>query len=321
MRIVYVGSGEFGCATLRCLAASEHEVIQVITQPARPSGRGRRLQSTPIARLASQLHLACLEAEDINREDICRSIQQWSPELLLVIAFGQKLGPALLHLADCRVVNLHASLLPQYRGAAPIAWAIREGQTQTGLTLFSLNERWDAGAILGQITCPIDPRVTAGELHDRLAEMAGPFVLEMLDRIAHGRINPIAQDDRLASRAPKLTKQDGAIRWSQPADRLHDFLRAMWPWPGAYCRLQRRSRTAEPLRITLIRTQVEPDPGGPTGPADRPPAGTINEDLSIQCVPGRLRILELKPQNGRIMPFQDFVNGHRLQPGDRFLDG
>jgi methionyl-tRNA formyltransferase len=319
MRIVYLGSGEFGCASLLKLYDSEHKILQVVTQPARQSGRGRKVKPTAIATLANQLNLSCLETANVNAPEIIAKILVLEPDVLLVIAFGQKIGTELLQLPNCRVINLHGSLLPKYRGAAPINWAILQGETETGLTVIELNEQWDAGEILGQIKTRIAPTETAGDLYARLAQLGPKIILEVLEKIVTGWDAPQSQDSRLAGRAPKLTKQDGAICWSQSAEALRNFIHGMSPWPGAFCYLkQQKKKTAE--RITLLRAEVVESQEG-TEESNATTSGTVGEDGNIVCAPGRLRLLEVKPDNGRLMTFTDFANGRHLEKGDRLLDG
>ena len=319
MRIVFFGSGGFGCSSLRQLHESGHELLQVVTQPARQSGRGRKEKPTAIAALAAALQLSWVESENVNEEAFIKTIRALEPDVLVVIAFGQKVGKAWLQMPNCRIINLHGSLLPKYRGAAPINWAIINGETETGLTLIELNEQWDAGDILGQIRTKILPTETAGELHDRLAEMGPPLLSEVLEQIAQGRDAPRGQDNRFASRAPKLKKQDGAIRWARSAEQLRNFIHGMSPWPGAFCDLKQQAKD-KPERITLVRAKVAQPDDGIIVP-DSTAAGNVLEDMSIHCATGRLCVLEVKPDNGRLMPFADFANGRHLQKGDRFLDG
>lgn len=319
MRIIFLGSGDFGCPSLRQLHQCGHSLLQVITQPARQSGRGRKTKPTAIATLASELKLPCIETANVNEADLVTKIQAYEPDVLIVIAFGQKIGNQLLQIPNCRVINLHGSLLPKYRGAAPIHWAIINGETETGLTVIELNEQWDAGDILGQVMTKILPAETAGELYDRLAQMGPQLVSNVLEKIATGKDSPITQDNQFASRAPKLKKEDGSICWSQPAEVLRNFINGMSPWPGAFCYLKQQGKD-KTERLTLIRAEVvspadSDDIAGPTA------AGTVAADRSIYCSTGRLRLVEVKPDNGRQMTFSDFANGRHLQKGDWFLDG
>ena len=321
MRIIFFGSGEFGRLTLGWLAQSEHELLQIVTQPARPAGRGRKIVRTLIAQLAERLDLPVVESPDVNQADFIARISALQPQIIMVIAFGQKIGPALLSLSDCRVINLHGSLLPAYRGAAPINWAIINSEKQTGLTIIELDETWDGGAILGQKATGIGPTETAGELHDRLAEMGPALMAQVLDQIARGVDQPLVQDARRASRAPKLRKADAAVAWNQPARQICSKINGMWPWPGAYCFL-RQANSDKFERLTLARAELGPvaSDSEPGDSNNRAPAGRLADDLSITCGRGRLRLLELKPENGKLMSFADFVNGRRLQPGDQFAN-
>jgi len=324
MRIVFCGGGDFGLNSLRWLAGSEHDVVLVVTQPPRPAGRGRKVVRTAISELAETLGLACLETADINTPEHTARIRHLEPDIIVVIALGQKIGPELLRVPHCRTINLHSSLLPKYRGAAPINWAIINGETETGLTVIELNEQWDAGEMLGQARTPIGAEETAGELHDRLAAMGPDLLAEVLENIARGTITPLPQNHALASRAPKLKKADGAIDWSREAAVLRNQIHGMWPWPGAQCLLlQGGKNTPETILLARARTPDTPDEESVKvrvmpGPAPRP--GELLDDLTIQCGRSRLQLLEVKPAGGRLMSFADFVNGRRLKPRDRFLN-
>jgi len=315
MRVVFLGSGRFGCDSLTWLVRSEHELIHVVTQPARPAGRGRKTIPTPIATLAQELQLSVCESADVNEPAFVRRIHHLRPDVMLVIAFGQKIGPSLLDTPGCRVVNLHGSLLPRYRGAAPVNWAIINGERRTGITVIELNERWDAGDILGQLATDIDPAETAGELHDRLAAMGPDLLADVLRQIAEGTAKPIQQDDSLQCRAPKLRKADGAIRWHRSAERIRNHIHGMWPWPGAFCRLKQAHRS-KCERLTIARAKVLAE----TSAAETEP-GAVTDDLSIACGTGRLMPIQVRPDSGKLMDFSDFANGRHLKVGDMFLDG
>ncbi len=315
MKIVYLGSGAIGTPSLRWLLEAGHEVPLVVTQPARPSGRGRKTIPTPIAELArNTLDIPCLEAADVNTSDVVRQIADARPEIILVVAFGQKIGSELLNLPQTHVVNVHASLLPKYRGAAPINWAIIQGETETGLSLFALNEQWDAGAVWGTVSLPIGPNETASEVHDRLAFL-GPQLLERtLPEIASGRQRPLPQDDSLACRAPKLKKSDGLIDWSRPAAEVHNRIRGLWSWPGAFTQLSQPQR--EPLRVIVARTDIQ---AVQPAPADVTP-GDLHPEKGVACGDQIwLAIGQVKPENGRLISFADFINGKHITFGDRFV--
>ncbi len=313
MRIVFMGSGQFGMPSLSYLAKN-HKLVEIFTQPARPAGRGRKVTPTPVELTARELGIPFREAENINALSEVEHIRTLNPDIILVIAFGQWIGKEILALPNCRILNLHSSLLPKYRGAAPINWAIINGESETGITIFELNEQWDAGNILGQHRTPIHPLETAGELHDRLAAMGPLLISEILRKIADGAIHPYHQDDSLACKAPKLQKSSGAIDWSRPANEIACQIRGMWPWPGGYCHLLTHGNT-EPIRLTLVRAESFLD-----NPANSPP-GCLLPDMSIACGSGSLKIHELKPQNSKVMSYKAFLNGHQLSPGDCFLNG
>lgn len=313
MRMIFLGGGEFGVPSLDWLTQSGHDVALVVTQPARPAGRGQKLLPTPIASLAQRLQLPCLETADVNTPENIRKILALNPQILLTIAFGQKIGTELLHVPGGLTINLHSSLLPKYRGAAPINWAIINGETETGLTVIEINDQWDAGAILGRLKTAMNPQETAGELHDRLAGMGPQLLDEVLKKIEAGNIQPLPQDHSQACRAPKLKKTDGAIDWSRSALVLRNQIHGLWPWPGAYCQL-RQTGKPKTERLAIARVRVHET-------ATQATPGLVAKDLTVACGQHRLELLEVKPDNSRLMSFADFVNGRRLQPGDQFLNG
>lgn len=313
MRIIYFGGGQFACPSLRWLNESTHDIFEVITGPPRPAGRGKKLRPTPIAALARELDLPCREEPNVNQPELLDHFRSLNPDVIIVIAFGQKLGPGLFDMPGCRVINIHGSLLPALRGAAPINWAIMNGSTETGLTVIELNEVWDGGAILGQNATPIRTNETAGELHDRLADLAPALLEDVLNKIAAGTDQPLAQDETKASRAPKLSKADAAIDWTQTATVIRNRIHGTWPWPGAYCHLQQPNK--QPERIIIARAElVEPAP-----PSASP--GSLDENMNVVCGAGSLRLLEVKPTGGKLMTFRDLLNGRRISTRDRFENG
>jgi methionyl-tRNA formyltransferase len=313
MRILFLGSGEFGCASLRNLRDHGHDISLVITQPARPGGRGRKPLETPISQLCQELKLPCLECKNVNEAEVVNQITKLQPEVILVIAFGQKIGAEILKIPNCHVCNLHASLLPKYRGAAPINWAILKGETHTGLTVFELDENWDSGAIWGQIKTEIASGETASELHDRLASLAPPLLDEVLIAIDADASRPEIQQHEQATRAPKLKKVDGAIDWSKSAQEISRHVAGLWSWPGAYCYLQ-KSGGKKPQRLTLARALP-----GEANAGDKP--GAFLKDMTVVCGQGSLRILEVKPDGSRLMSFTDLINGQHLTHQDCLKNG
>ena len=245
--ILFAGSGAFGEPTLRGLVAAGHRVVRVYTQPDRPAGRGKRLSATPMAVVAGELGLAVVRTADLNAEPLPPA------DVMVVIAFGQKIGPAAVNHARLGSVNLHASLLPKYRGAAPINWAMLAGDAATGNSVIRLAERMDAGAVLGQSQLTIGESETAGELHDRLAADGAPLVLRVLSELAAGAAVETPQDQALATTAPKLSRQTAVVDWGRPAAEVVRRINGLSPWPG--CRVRLLDGDRETATVTLVRAR------------------------------------------------------------------
>ena len=314
MKIVYLGSGEFGIPCLDALKASRHEIALVVSKPAQPAGRGRRCCPTPVSHWAESRAEPFIETANANAPEIVKRIADTRPDALVAIAFGQKIGPELLALPPKGAVNVHASLLPKYRGAAPINWAIIRGEKETGLSISTLADRMDAGDILAQLATDIGVHETAGELHDRLARMAPPLLIETLDQIEAGAATYAKQDEFHASKAPKLKKADGQVDFHQPAFVIADKIRGFWPWPGAHS-LYLNARTGRIMRVTFALADVLWEPT----PASSAP-GAFDRDLNVVCGDGKLGIRKIKPAGSGLMEFKDFINGWHVQPGDRFIE-
>ena len=313
MRIIYLGSGEFGLPTLERLHR-EHEVVAVVSQPDRPAGRKRQLTPTPIARWADARGLQVLKAENVNTEAFIERIKAYQPDASVVVAFGQKLSPDLIAGLGRLVVNLHGSLLPKYRGAAPINWALMEGETVAGVTVIELAQRMDAGAMVGKAQLPIDPLETAGELHDRLAQLGPDLVGDVLDRLERGTLDAQPQDETQATRAPKLSKADGTVDFNHPAETVRNRVHGLTPWPG--CRVNWHCRhTGQTQVLTLRRVQALPELPAFV-PADTPPGGVL-EGLLVMTGRGAIRLIELQAAGTRPMNAEAFARGHHLAPGDQ----
>jgi len=316
MRIVFAGSGTFGLPTLRALMDSGQEIILVVTQPDRPAGRGRSLRVGPVKRLAKARGLAILQPEDVGAPAAVRRIHDARPDLLLVVAYGQILGRRLLQVPSYGAVNLHASLLPKYRGAAPVNWAIINGESETGLSVIEMTEAMDAGDILGQRATPIGPDETAGQVLDRLAEVGARLVTEIVREIPLDEVARRRQNETQATYAPRLKKRDGRIDWDKPADEVYNHIRGVTPWPGAFSFLPAGGKK-RPLRVVVDRAARSPVPARKAAPGVVVSAGA--EGIDVACVRGAVRILELTPAGKRRMGAADFLHGHPLARGDRFL--
>lgn len=304
LRVLFAGSGEFGVPTLRALIASGCELPLVISQPDRPAGRGRQLTPTPISSLAMQHALPLLRTSNINSESLPDA------DVLVVIAFGQKVAPSVVQQPRLGSVNLHASLLPRHRGAAPVHWAILGGDELTGNSVIRLAQRMDAGAVLGTSAPRRVGLLTTRELHDQLADDGPEVVLRVLDQLQSGRALEVPQDESLATLAPKLDRDAARLDFARPAVEVARRLRAMYDWPG--CRVRLLDREREIARLTLARadfTAVGTSPGAPPG--------TITADGAIATGSGVVRVLDVHPEGGRLMSLSAFRNGRPWSAGMR----
>lgn len=313
MKIVYFGSGWFGIESLNALYGSEHDLSLIVTQPPNPAGRGRKPNPTPVAHWAGSHGVPFIETDNVNVPETIERIADYQPDLNIVIAFGQKICIDLTTLPTKGSINVHSSLLPKYRGAAPINWAIINGETETGLSVIALAQKMDAGCVLSQVRTDIDPNETAGHVHDRLAKMAGPLLLKTIDQIADGTAVYTEQDHSIATLAPKLKKSDGILDFSEPADVLARKIRGFWPWPGASSSYVGK-KSNKSVRITFAGAEVVES----VNPAGLP-VGTLDENLNIICGKNALKVTQIKPAGSAFMTFKDFTNGRQTQPGDSFV--
>ncbi|MFQ5463131.1 MAG: methionyl-tRNA formyltransferase [Phycisphaerae bacterium] len=319
MRIVFMASGVFAVPTLKFLASEHHEIPLLVTQPARAAGRGRRTTRTPVAAVAEQLGLPVVEVDNVNEPDFVQRVREVRAEIGLAIAFGQMLRSDLLDAIPGGFINLHASLLPKYRGAAPINWAILGGEERTGCTVFRIDKRMDAGPILMSRWTQIKPDETAGELHDRLAGIGVDAVSAALELFDGGRLPAgTPQDDALSCPAPKLKKSDGIPSFDRPAKILARHICGMTPWPGVPARFE--SQTGRWENVQLVRARaVEAIPSDRHTEFAIMEPGSIDERRYLVTAEGFLELLEIKPSSGRIMAWRDFVNGRQVGVGDRFM--
>lgn len=312
MNIVYLGSGRFGIECLNALSLSDHDLKLIVTQPAQQAGRGRKPRPTPVACWADEHSIPFIETSDVNTSENINEICGCQPDLIVVIAFGQKIGAELTALPPKGAINVHASLLPKYRGAAPINWAIINGETSTGISIIALAEKMDAGRILSQAQIDIGGDETAGQLHDRLAELAAPLLSNTIDQIAAGTAVYAEQDDSKATLAPKLKKTDGFLDFTEPAEVLAGKIRGLWPWPGAAGNYVSKE-SGKSVRINIAMAKII-ETSNPDGLA----AGTLDENLNVICGKNALKITKIKPAGSPLMDFKAFVNGRQTHPGDMF---
>jgi len=307
VKIVFLGSGPFGLPTLERLR-DEHELTGVISQPDRPAGRRRQSAPTPVASWVQQHapHAPLIRAANVNEPSVVVEVRALPADACVVIAFGQKLSPALL--ADRFVINLHASLLPRWRGAAPVNHAILAGDAETGNTIITVTDRIDAGLILAQSRRPIEPWMTAGDLHDALSTDGPDLVMRALADYQAGRLQPVEQDERLATRAPKLKKSDGWVDFTESADLCRRRVHGLTPWPGATVRIAGES--VKLLRVQTLATNPEQQSDARPGALVDPDAGVV------ACGWGTaLRLLEVQPAGKRPMRWPEFAQGRQLRTG------
>ncbi len=305
LNIIFAGAGEFGLPTLQHLAQS-HNLIQVITQPDRPAGRGQKLTPTPIAQFAEANQLSLLKTANVKSESLPQA------DLLIVIAFGQKIPPHIVNHPRFGSVNLHASRLPKYRGASPIHSAILNGDLTTGNSVIRLAERMDAGAILAQSELTISETETAGELHDRLAQ-AGPDIIDrVITALITNSVIEVPQDDSQATLAPKLNRLAAIISFDRTMKEIANQIRGLYPWPGCRVRVLDENGS-ECGRMTLVRARA-----GMLGLGEKKlPGGTIRSNGSLRVADGLVHILEVQPEGKRPMSLADYRNGHPWDPGMR----
>jgi len=310
MRIVYLGSGAFGVDCLNVLKNSDHNLSLIVTGAAQPAGRGRKTRPTAVACWAMANNVPFIQAENVNVPLTIDKIADQKPDLILVIAFGQKISNELIDLPPQKAINVHASLLPKYRGAAPVNWAVINGEKETGVTIIMLAEKMDAGNILTQIKTQIIPDETAGRLHDRLAVLSAPLVVETIDKIEQHTATYTPQDHTKATLAPKLKKSDGFLDFNQPAATLKNKILGLTPWPGASV-LYNSKKTGKSEKVTIAQAN-------PVQTSSTLPPGTIDENLNVICSRDALAIIKIKPAAGSLMKFRDFVNGRHVELGDTF---
>jgi methionyl-tRNA formyltransferase len=307
-RIIFFGTPEFAVPTLEALLTSRHEVVGVVTQPDRPRGRGHRVSESPIKARAAEAAVPVLQPERLKDPQFLAALQSLRADLGVVAAYGKILTDAVLTQPRLGMINVHASLLPKYRGAAPVHRAVIAGERETGVTIMRVVKALDAGPMLAAIRRPIGPEEASDEVERDLARIGAPLLMATVDRLAAGTIREIPQDESAATYAPRLTKADGALDWSAPAGRIHDRIRGLHPWPLASSFLNGR-------RIILRRSRVDSDDAAAA-------AGSVIEAggdrLIVAAGADAIAIAELQLEGKRPMTVREFLAGHRVSKGDRF---
>ena len=308
MKIAFLGTPKFAVPSLKILQSSDHTVMGVVTVPDKPAGRGRQIHSSAIKEAALGYGMPVLQPENLRDETFIQELQSWNADLFVVVAF-RILPEIVFQMPPQGTFNLHASLLPKYRGAAPINWALINGEKETGLTTFFIDKNIDTGEILLQRSLPIDADKTAGELHDALSIMGAELVLETVNDIAAGTLKPQKQVGEVTL-APKLTKELGKIDWTQSALKCHNLIRGLSPVPASYTMF--RGRRLKILRSRLCEAESHAEAPGCITAVGK------NGPIDVQTSDGLLSILQVKPEGKKMMTAGEFIRGSRIDIGEKF---
>jgi methionyl-tRNA formyltransferase len=314
--IVFFGTPDFAVPSLEALTSSRHRVAAVVSQPDRPKGRGHHLQPTPTKVVAQARGIPVLQPAKIRDEAFLDQIRAFAPDLGVVVAFGRILPDALIAIPRLGMINVHASILPRYRGAAPIQRAVMAGDAESGVTIMRIATELDAGATFAMRTVPIPPDATSGDMESRLAVLGAQLLLPVVDALDAGEAVETPQDHARATFAPKITKEEGVIDWSEPSSRIHDRIRALQPWPLA-------STTLNGLRVVLRKTvpNLPPEKGKYSHSSLTPGTviATTGDEIIVACGwQTQLRIREIQPEGRRAMTVRDFLAGRSVPEGARF---
>ena len=309
MRVVFFGTPQFAVPSLEQLIQSAHDVVGVVTQPDRPRGRGQKVTDAPVKMTAVQHGLPVFQPARLRDPEVKETLIRWAPDLGVVAAYGKILPESVLNLPRFGMINVHASLLPRYRGAAPVQRAVIDGMPETGVTIMRMVLALDAGGMFAKVTRPIGSDETSDIVERDLAHLGASLLLDVIDDLAAGRAVEESQDDSLSTYASKITKEEGLIDWTLAAADIHNRVRGLYPWPHAFSYLNGE-------RLIVMRSHVAPEPTS----AD---PGTI-VDVSSGAISvatghgGRLAIDEVQPEGRRAMKVRDYLAGHPIQPGTRF---
>jgi methionyl-tRNA formyltransferase len=306
--VVFFGTPQFAVPSLEGLTASRHQVVGVVTQPDRPRGRGQKVTEAPVKITAVQHGLPVYQPARLGDPAVVETLGKWLPDLGVVAAYGKILPERVLNFPRLGMINVHASLLPKYRGAAPVQRAVMSGEIETGITIMRMVKDLDAGGMFARATRTIDLNDTSDVVERDLADIGATLLLRVIDDLVAGTAVEEAQDESLATYASKVTKDEGIVDWARPAIEIHNRVRGLYPWPHAFSYLAGE-------RLILLRSEVEPQLT-----SEEP--GTIVDTsggiLRVATGRGRLAITELQPEGRRAMRARDYLAGHPIQPGARF---
>jgi methionyl-tRNA formyltransferase len=311
MVVVFFGTPHFAVPTLRRLLDSSHSVAGVITQPDRPRGRGQKITHAPVKALALARGIPVYQPDRLKPPEVADTLRGWGADLGVVAAYGRIIPEQLLTIPRLGMVNVHASLLPKYRGAAPVHRAVINGDSQTGVTIMRVVKELDAGSMFAQVTRPIGPDETSDVVESALADMGAELLLTIVEQLASGNAREEPQDETQATYASRLTKEEGLIDWTRSASDIHNRVRGLYPWPHAYTFFKG-------TRLIILRSEVADAGASATSP------GTIlratSEAIHVATGDGELAILEVQPEGRRAMRAHDFLLGHRLATGETFSE-
>lgn len=306
-RIVFMGTPEFAVPCLKALIESGEEVVSVVTQPDKPKGRGKMLTLPPVKGLSLKYNIPVLQPEKIKDETFINALRDLLPDIIAVVAYGKILPKTILNIPPKGCINVHASLLPKYRGAAPINWAIINGEKETGITTMLMDEGMDTGDMLLSERVEISDDDTADSLHDRLKYVGAALLIKTIKGLESGDLRPIKQDDSQATYAPMLKKEDGRIDWTMNGEEIRNLIRGLNPWPGAYTRWEGK-------QIKLFKGTVAAGHGAEPGVI----TGVSQDGICVATGKGDLLITELQPENKNRMSAAEFIRGYRIAKNQIF---
>ena len=305
MRVVFMGTPDFAVPSLQKLLDAGFEVCAVYTQPDKPKGRGHKLQAPPVKELALRHDIPVFQPASLRKEEVQQELQSFQPDVIVVVAYGKILPKAVLDLPRLGCINVHGSLLPKYRGAAPIQWTVINGDGTGGVTTMFMGEGLDTGDVLLKAETPVGAEETAGQLFDRLKDLGADLLLETLEKLERGKLTPVPQNEEDATHAPMLSKELSVIDWSKPARELHDLIRGLNPWPSAYSYLDGKK-----LKIHASRVAE--------GSGEAGKAFSKDGNLLVYCGKDALELTEIQTENGKRMDGKSYLLGHPLNKDSRF---
>jgi methionyl-tRNA formyltransferase len=312
LRVVFFGTPAFAVPTLEALLASRHPVVGVVSQPDRPRGRGRRVSDSPVKAVAVAAGIPVIQPDRLRDLVVLDTLREWQPDLGVVAAYGKLIPEDLLNLPRHGMINVHASLLPKYRGAAPIHRAVIDGEAETGVTIMRVEKMLDAGPMLAKVKRPIGPDETTDVVEPDLARLGASLLVDVVEQIAAGTVQQELQDFMLCSYAPKVTKEEGLIDWTLPAPYIHNRVRGLYPWPHAYTHL-------EGTRIIVLKTRVE---DVTTGAAPGTVVDVTRDAIHVATGhEGRVAIERVQLEGGRPLTVREFLAGHPVRVGAQFSNG